>query len=235
MTSGPPARALPPRPPRILCKSTARMSRSRPCLHGQSVMLCWGRCSDVENRAPVALLGPTIEHHPRFFRNVPIGVHANRESRRLRCGVFHRGSGGPGLLRYGACAAAASARVVGGSRMRRCDSTCGRHPMVSFSLGPRRVQRLLLFQRIRGSRLSAPLVAVLPRGFHRAAQRGSKFGISHVHRHPSVRSRTRVMSPAPNASITSRCPSAASRIQEGAAIQIATVCRIVRNFSVRRK
>ncbi len=62
------------------------------------------RVDDVEC-APVAELGPQIEHHPRFPQRVNVGFMqiVNREQIRLR--VFERGSGETLACGTGACAA----------------------------------------------------------------------------------------------------------------------------------
>jgi diaminopimelate epimerase len=60
---------------------------------------------DDVNAAPVAELGPQIEHHPRFPQRVNVGFMqiVNREQIRLR--VFERGSGETLACGTGACAA----------------------------------------------------------------------------------------------------------------------------------
>jgi len=60
---------------------------------------------DDVNTAPVAELGPQIEHHPRFPQRVNVGFMqiVNRELIRLR--VFERGSGETLACGTGACAA----------------------------------------------------------------------------------------------------------------------------------
>ena len=66
------------------------------------------RVDDVDN-APVALLGPRLESHPRFPERVNVGFLQvlNRQEVRLR--VFERGTGETLACGTGACAAAVAA------------------------------------------------------------------------------------------------------------------------------
>ncbi len=70
------------------------------------------RVADVDN-APVAVLGPGIERHPRFAKRTNVGFMqiVNREHIRLR--VFERGAGETRACGTGACAAVAVGRRQG--------------------------------------------------------------------------------------------------------------------------
>jgi diaminopimelate epimerase len=63
--------------------------------------------------APVATLGPWIEHHPRFARRVNVGFMqiVNRQNIKLR--VFERDAGETLACGTGACAAAAAGMQMG--------------------------------------------------------------------------------------------------------------------------
>ncbi|MDP4028746.1 MAG: diaminopimelate epimerase [Gallionella sp.] len=71
---------------------------------------------DVE-RAPVAKLGPLIEHHPRFPKRVNAGFMQIMDRRHIRLRVYERGAGETLSCGTGACAAA-----VAGIRRRLLDS-----------------------------------------------------------------------------------------------------------------
>lgn len=72
--------------------------------------------ADVE-RAPVAKLGPLIEHHPRFPRRVNAGFMQIMDRTHIRLRVYERGSGETLSCGTGACAA-----VVAGIRRGLLDS-----------------------------------------------------------------------------------------------------------------
>ena len=76
----------------------------------------------VENleRAPVAVLGPQIEHHPRFPARVNVGFMQVVTSDHIRLRVFERGAGETLACGTGACAAAVVGRLWGllGDRVR---------------------------------------------------------------------------------------------------------------------
>ena len=69
------------------------------------------RVDDVE-RAPLAQLGPLIEHHPRFARRVNAGFMQVRSRSSIALRVFERGAGETLACGTGACAA-----VVAGIRL----------------------------------------------------------------------------------------------------------------------
>ncbi len=71
---------------------------------------------DVE-RAPVASLGPIIEHHPRFPKRVNVGFVEVVDRHVVRLRVYERGAGETLACGTGACAA-----VVSGIRRGRLDS-----------------------------------------------------------------------------------------------------------------
>jgi len=71
---------------------------------------------DVE-AAPVAILGPLVEHHPRFPRRVNAGFMQVLDSGRIRLRVFERGTGETLACGTGACAA-----VVAGIRLGLLDT-----------------------------------------------------------------------------------------------------------------
>ncbi len=73
--------------------------------------------ADVEG-APVATLGPLIEHHPRFPRRVNAGFVQVVDRGRIRLRVHERGAGETLACGTGACAA-----VVAGIRLGRLDAT----------------------------------------------------------------------------------------------------------------
>ncbi|MFT4172896.1 MAG: diaminopimelate epimerase [Rhodocyclaceae bacterium] len=60
---------------------------------------------DDVDTAPVATLGPAIEHHPRFPARVNAGFMQVVDRRRIRLRVFERGSGETLACGTGACAA----------------------------------------------------------------------------------------------------------------------------------
>src|SRR5574340_412075 len=72
--------------------------------------------ADIE-RAPVAKLGPLIEHHPRFPRRVNAGFMQVMDRWHIRLRVYERGSGETLSCGTGACAA-----VVAGIRRGLLDS-----------------------------------------------------------------------------------------------------------------
>ena len=61
--------------------------------------------------APVARLGPLIEHHPRFPRRVNVGFLAVRSRERIDLRVHERGSGETLACGTGACAAVVYGRL----------------------------------------------------------------------------------------------------------------------------
>ncbi|MCC5881869.1 MAG: diaminopimelate epimerase [Halomonas sp.] len=65
------------------------------------------RVDDVDT-APVARLGPLIEHHPRFPQRVNVGFMQVVTTHEIRLRVFERGSGETLACGTGACAAVAS-------------------------------------------------------------------------------------------------------------------------------
>jgi diaminopimelate epimerase len=67
----------------------------------------------VENleRAPVAVLGPQIEHHPRFPARVNAGFMQVIARDHIRLRVFERGAGETLACGTGACAAAVVGRL----------------------------------------------------------------------------------------------------------------------------
>jgi diaminopimelate epimerase len=77
------------------------------------------RVADVES-APVALLGPQIEHHPRFPARVNVGFMQVIDSDHIRLRVHERGSGETLACGTGACAAVVAGRLWGilGERVR---------------------------------------------------------------------------------------------------------------------
>jgi diaminopimelate epimerase len=66
---------------------------------------CVLRVDNVDT-APVATLGPAIEHHPRFPRRVNAGFLQVVDQHHIRLRVFERGSGETLACGTGACAAA---------------------------------------------------------------------------------------------------------------------------------
>ncbi|MBD3895418.1 diaminopimelate epimerase [Halomonas sp. ML-15] len=62
---------------------------------------------DSVDAAPVARLGPLIEHHPRFPQRVNVGFMQIVSPHEIRLRVFERGSGETLACGTGACAAAA--------------------------------------------------------------------------------------------------------------------------------
>lgn len=67
---------------------------------------------DIE-RAPVAELGPRIEHHPRFPNRVNVGFMQILSSDHIRLRVHERGAGETCACGTGACAAAVAGRLQG--------------------------------------------------------------------------------------------------------------------------
>jgi diaminopimelate epimerase len=63
---------------------------------------------DNVDTAPVATLGPAIEHHPRFPKGVNVGFMQVVSPQQIRLRVFERGSGETLACGTGACAAVAS-------------------------------------------------------------------------------------------------------------------------------
>lgn len=70
------------------------------------------RVDDLE-RAPVALLGPAIEQHPRFPERANVGFMAVDRRDHIRLRVFERGAGETLACGSGACAAVVSGRQQG--------------------------------------------------------------------------------------------------------------------------
>jgi diaminopimelate epimerase len=68
--------------------------------------------TDVDT-APVAVLGPRIEHHPRFPRRVNVGFLEIQDRRRVRLRVWERGAGETLACGTGACAAVVAGRLWG--------------------------------------------------------------------------------------------------------------------------
>ena len=66
----------------------------------------------VENvaAAPVAEIGPLLEHHPRFPRRVNVGFMEVRDPNQIRLRVHERGAGETMACGSGACAAVVSGR-----------------------------------------------------------------------------------------------------------------------------
>ncbi len=75
------------------------------------------RVDDVE-RAPVALIGPQVEAHPRFARKVNAGFMQVRSRAEIALRVFERDAGETLACGTGACAA-----VVAGIRLGWLDAT----------------------------------------------------------------------------------------------------------------
>ncbi|MEJ2643812.1 MAG: diaminopimelate epimerase [Gammaproteobacteria bacterium] len=63
--------------------------------------------------APVAELGPRIEHHPRFPRRVNVGFMEVVDADHIRLRVFERGAGETLACGTGACAAVVAGRLQG--------------------------------------------------------------------------------------------------------------------------
>ncbi|WP_295884099.1 diaminopimelate epimerase [uncultured Thiohalocapsa sp.] len=63
--------------------------------------------------APVAVLGPRIEHHPRFPRRVNVGFLEIQDRHRVRLRVWERGAGETLACGTGACAAVVAGRLWG--------------------------------------------------------------------------------------------------------------------------
>lgn len=70
------------------------------------------RVDDVDN-APVAVLGPALESHPRFPRRTNVGFLQVVDRRHARLRVFERGAGETLACGTGACAAMAAGRRSG--------------------------------------------------------------------------------------------------------------------------
>ncbi|MDX5409318.1 MAG: diaminopimelate epimerase, partial [Thauera sp.] len=70
------------------------------------------RVPDVTS-APVAELGPRIEHHPRFPERVNVGFMQVVARDHIRLRVFERGAGETDACGSGACAAAAVGQIQG--------------------------------------------------------------------------------------------------------------------------
>ncbi|HWY95536.1 MAG TPA: diaminopimelate epimerase [Steroidobacteraceae bacterium] len=70
------------------------------------------RVSDVKT-APVARIGPSIEHHPRFPKRTNVGFMQIVDRGHLRLRVFERGAGETLACGTGACAAVAVGRRQG--------------------------------------------------------------------------------------------------------------------------
>ncbi len=67
---------------------------------------------DVE-RAPVAELGPRIEHHPRFPKRANVGFASWQGRSAMRLRVWERGTGETLACGTGACAAVVWGRLLG--------------------------------------------------------------------------------------------------------------------------
>jgi len=63
--------------------------------------------------APVARLGPLIEHHPRFPQRVNVGFMQIESRSYIRLRVFERGTGETLACGTGACAAVVAGRLLG--------------------------------------------------------------------------------------------------------------------------
>ena len=70
------------------------------------------RVEDV-SEAPVARLGPAIEHHPRFPQRAHVGFMQILDRGRIRLRVFERGVGETEACGTGACAAVVVGRLQG--------------------------------------------------------------------------------------------------------------------------
>ncbi|HEB98919.1 MAG TPA: diaminopimelate epimerase [Thiotrichales bacterium] len=70
------------------------------------------RVEDV-SEAPVARLGPAIEHHPRFPQRANVGFMQILDRGRIRLRVFERGVGETEACGTGACAAVVVGRLQG--------------------------------------------------------------------------------------------------------------------------
>jgi diaminopimelate epimerase len=70
------------------------------------------RVADVMS-APVAVIGPGIEHHPRFPKRVNVGFMQIVDRAHIRLRVFERGAGETRACGTGACAAVAVGRNQG--------------------------------------------------------------------------------------------------------------------------
>lgn len=68
---------------------------------------------DAVATAPVAELGPQIEHHPRFPRRVNVGFMEVVDADHIRLRVFERGAGETLACGTGACAAVVAGRLQG--------------------------------------------------------------------------------------------------------------------------
>src|SRR5581483_9959931 len=68
---------------------------------------------DSVDAAPVARLGPAIEHHPRFPKRVNVGFLQLVDRGRVRLRVYERGAGETLACGTGACAAVAVGRRRG--------------------------------------------------------------------------------------------------------------------------
>ena len=77
------------------------------------------RVTDVES-APVAMLGPQIEHHPRFPARVNVGFMQVLDPGHIRLRVYERGAGETLACGTGACAAVVAGRLwqILGERVR---------------------------------------------------------------------------------------------------------------------
>ena len=66
---------------------------------------------DAVDRAPVAELGPVIEHHPRFPERVNVGFMEIVDADTIRLRVYERGAGETLACGSGACAAVVAGRL----------------------------------------------------------------------------------------------------------------------------
>jgi diaminopimelate epimerase len=70
------------------------------------------RVDDVDT-APVTMLGPRLEHHPRFRRRTNVGFMSVQSRTEIRLRVWERGVGETQACGTGACAAAVTGRHLG--------------------------------------------------------------------------------------------------------------------------
>ena len=80
------------------------------------------QCVDDVERAPVAIQGPLIEHHPAFPRRVNAGFMQVQSRTQIRLRVYERGAGETLACGSGACAA-----VVAGIRLGLLDACVDVH------------------------------------------------------------------------------------------------------------
>jgi diaminopimelate epimerase len=68
---------------------------------------------DAVADAPVARLGPEIEHHPDFPQRVNVGFMQRLDRRHIKLRVYERGAGETLACGTGACAAVVAGRLQG--------------------------------------------------------------------------------------------------------------------------